>query len=847
MEFKKSKVIEQIKDKSPVLKFKKWWRQLTPSLQDITAMIAPLAAVLLFFVAVVAALGYLRIEEIDREQEALARDVEYTHQKIRLSIIDRQEKIMRLSEEISKKNISIKEFNIKGEKLLSQYPEIASLSWINKQYKYKAVISSSQITLNNIKQVGLDMKNLQTIETFNLARELLQPVYDQRRLKKDDQPFLQLHIPVLNSGEFSSMLFAEYSIESLLRYVVPIEINSKYAISFIDIDGQTLAGNIIKKGSPSRKIIPWISSTNEYRTPISPVGNGLILRGQAYRTSTGVIGSGLFWLVTVLSLMTAWMLIANWLHTRRRLQAQVALEIETAFRQAMEESIATGMRALDLDGRITYVNSAFCRMTGWDKEDLVGKLPPFPYWPESEKELLNIQLAKGLAGTKVEGGSQVHIKRRDGSIFDARLYLSPLIDNKGQQTGWMTSMTDITEPNRIREQLSASHERFNTVLDALDSSISVGLLGSDEILFTNRVYRQWFRSKEFGHDQLISQAGLPKPQKELDQLSTDDPFVGLPRSLFSDSDSESKEIYIASLNKWLEIRSSYLSWVDGRLAQMVIASDITARRLAEEQSETQTERAHAASRLMTMGEMASSVAHELNQPLTAINNYCTGIISRIETNKISSKELLSVLGKTAKQAQRAGQIIQRVRAFVKKSEPNRILSDVEDIVEEAIELAGLELRRRNIRLTHHISNSLPLVMVDRILIEQVLINLLKNAAESIDMGNVPPPLRNVTLQVSSILIDGSSAIEFKVVDTGKGITQEVENRLYEAFYSTKTDGMGIGLSLCRSIVESHQGGMDAKNIYNGEDVSGCCFIFWIPITPFKQVEPISIIDGIIAT
>ena len=158
--------------------------------------------------------------------------------------------------------------------------------------------------------------------------------------------------------------------------------------------------------------------------------------------------------------------------------------------------------------------------------------------------------------------------------------------------------------------------------------------------------------------------------------------------------TENAEIYVAKLGKWLEVRSRYLNWVDGRLAQMVIATDITPRREAEALSAAQADRAHSASRLITMGEMASSVAHELNQPLTAINNYCSGMVSRIKGKQISEDDLLGALEKTAHQAQRAGQIIQRIRSFVKRSEPNRSVSDVARMVEEAVELAEIEFRRR---------------------------------------------------------------------------------------------------------------------------------------------------------
>jgi C4-dicarboxylate-specific signal transduction histidine kinase len=263
---------------------------------------------------------------------------------------------------------------------------------------------------------------------------------------------------------------------------------------------------------------------------------------------------------------------------------------------------------------------------------------------------------------------------------------------------------------------------------------------------------------------------------------------------------------------------------------MVIATDITPRRHAEEQSAMQAERAQSASRLITMGEMASSVAHELNQPLTAINNYCNGMVSRIKGKQINEEDLLAALEKTAKQAQRAGQIIQRIRSFVKRSEPNRTLSDITTMVGEAVELAEIELRRRNVRLTHYVAARLPQLLVDPILIEQVLVNLMKNAAESVDHAHRPTARRSVELRVLPKQMEGlGGVVEFTVTDTGKGLAPEVMQRLYEAFFSTKAEGMGIGLNLCRSIVESHQGRMQAENLYNGSEISGCKFSFWLPM------------------
>jgi len=390
-------------------------------------------------------------------------------------------------------------------------------------------------------------------------------------------------------------------------------------------------------------------------------------------------------------------------------------------------------------------------------------------------------------------------------------------------------MTDITEPNRVREQLTASHLRFTTVLEALDASISVAPLGSDELVFANKLYRQWFGTQAGGHLQLVAEAGMPQSKTTQETADDVDVFAGFPLSSLPDSDTGSAELFVSTLGKWLEVRTRYLSWVDGRLAQMVIATDITSRRLAEEQAASQAERAQTASRMITMGEMASSVAHELNQPLTAINNYCNGMVSRIKEQQITEEELLGALHKTAKQAQRAGKIIQRIRSFVKRSEPNRTHSEVETMVSEALELAELELRRFSVRLVSHVASDLPDVMVDRILIEQVLVNLLRNAAESIEAAQRPAPERNVELHVVTAMFEGRKGVEFAVQDSGKGIAPEVMARLYEAFYSTKADGMGIGLSLCRSIVESHRGRMTAQNLYNGSEVSGCKFLFWLPL------------------
>lgn len=811
-----------------------WWRRQSPSRQDRFVTLGPLLAVILFLAAVVAAFAYLRLEEIDREQQAVKRDVEYAQQRLRLRLLERQEQLMRIGRDIANNELDESEFQQQAATLINQYPELLSVSWIDANRRVKTSFVSSSVNFNLLRATGELLKDGETEDAYELAKDLRQPVYS-RPLNAFSSSFnaatLGLLIPLNSQGKFSGVILSEYSIDNMLRFGVPTEVSARYAVALMDDQNNMLAGIKPPPRNKAARLLPWTDAAAEYEVPVSPVGNGLLIRAQGYRASLGVIGSGFFWLVSALSALTVWMLLGNWRHTRRRMQAQQALVSETNFRRAMENSMLTGMRALDLQGRITYVNPAFCQMTGLSESELVGCTAPFPHWPEAEIENLSSRLDDELHGRTPLAGFEVRVKRKGGEVFDARMYVSPLIDPRGQQTGWMTSMTDISEPKRVREELTASYERFTTVLESLDAAVSVAPLGGSELLFANKLYRSWFGAEVSGHINLIAQAGRPASRPTDDELDAVDALAGFPTDTLTAAVSENAEIYVPELAKWLEVRSRYLTWVDGRLAQMVIATDITPRRQAEEQAAQQNERAQTASRLITMGEMASSVAHELNQPLTAITNYCNGMVSRIKSQQINNEDLLMALEKTARQASRAAQIIQRIRAFVKRSEPNRSLAEIIVITNNAVELAEIELRRHNVRLSHYIAARLPTVMVDPILIEQVLINLMKNAAESIAMADMPTARRNVELRVGPKNIDGQKVVEFSVIDTGNGFTPEVKSRLYEAFYSTKAEGMGIGLKLCRSIIESHNGRLEAENLYNGEEIVGCRFTFWIPVNP----------------
>ena len=813
-----------------------WWRRLPPARQDRFATLGPVVAVFVFMAAILMSMTYLRVDELNREQEAVTRDVEYAQQRLRLRLLERQEQLMRMAREASTGAMDTRDFEEAAEAMVASHPEIWALSWVDENRRVKASFGAVNAPFGVQRAVGETLEQGPASESYEAAALLLQPVYSKALDHNPNAYSVILQVPLHEKGQTKGSLMAEFSMDGLLRYGIPSEIATRYAMALQDAQENTLAGNLPVVDALYRWV-PWTRQPLEHSVLVSPIGNGLVLKAQGYRTSQDIVGSGFFWILGSLSALTIWMLIGTWRHTRKRIQTQQALYNETNFRRAMENSMLTGMRALDKEGRISYVNPAFCDMTGWSESELVGQTAPFTYWPEEDHEYLHARLEDELQGRSTPGGFEVRVKRRNGVRFDARMYVSPLIDTRGVQTGWMTSMTDITEPKRIREELTASYERFTTVLESLDAAVSVAPLGKSELLFSNRMYRQWFGPLGRGHLSLIEQAGnLPASPNDQEDDEVDN-LAGMPTESLTAASTENAEIYVADLDRWLEVRTRYLTWVDGRLAQMVIATDITPRRNAEEQAARQAERAQSASRLITMGEMASSVAHELNQPLTAISNYCTGMISRIQGQRIQPDELLGALEKTAKQAQRAGQIIQRIRSFVKRSEPNRTPSDVLQMVGNATELADIELRRQQVRLVPYIAARLPTLVVDRILIEQVLINLIKNAGEAIAQAQRPAGKRLVELRVGPKREEDQDVVEFAVLDSGNGVPDDMIERIYEAFYSTKAEGMGIGLKLCRSIVESHNGQMKVQNLYNGAEVVGCCFSFWIPVTSRSVLTP----------
>lgn len=243
----------------------------------------------------------------------------------------------------------------------------------------------------------------------------------------------------------------------------------------------------------------------------------------------------------------------------------------------------------------------------------------------------------------------------------------------------------------------------------------------------------------------------------------------------------------------------------------------TNRRIAQLQHELQ----HIV-RLTDMGQLASALAHELNQPLTAILNYANASKRMIAAGGAQAERVGDILQKISEQAARAGDIIRRLRAFVEKREPVRSIEDPVKTINEAISLGMVGTAERNVKLDLAIDSDLPLAFIDRIQIQQVLVNLFRNAIDAMEKS----PRRVLTVSAHR---GKPGFIAIAVADTGPGFAPEVADQLFQPFVTTKAKGMGMGLSICRAIVEAHGGELNAV-----PNESGARFEFQIPTAELES-------------
>ena len=374
--------------------------------------------------------------------------------------------------------------------------------------------------------------------------------------------------------------------------------------------------------------------------------------------------------------------------------------------------------------------------------------------------------------------------------------------------------THVKRRDEADRALVASHERFETVTQALDAAVYVADLKTHKILFANETCRQIFRDAEPGWGVDAIEAGFDQaPSVVFDAASlidTDGKNLGVQKG----------EFWHPSSKRWYLLRAKCIQWVDGRTARMHMASDITDRKRGDEVNRQQQEKLLLTSRLLTVGEMASTLAHELNQPLAAIASYNQGCVRRLRSGQWNAEEIAATLEKASAQAERAGQVIQRVREFLRNREPTRTAHDVNDVMSGVAKLVELEAEQAQVELKLKLHADLRPVLMDRIMVEQVVLNLVKNAIDA--MKNTDQISRSLTM---TTMPSGDGVVEVSVTDHGHGITAESEAELFKPFFTTKPEGMGIGLNICRSIVELHEGRLwFSRNVGTGST-----FRFTLPV------------------
>jgi hypothetical protein len=316
---------------------------------------------------------------------------------------------------------------------------------------------------------------------------------------------------------------------------------------------------------------------------------------------------------------------------------------------------------------------------------------------------------------------------------------------------------------RLRESLDRSDERFDAAMEALVDPVYVEDTRSGELLYRNRCH-----TEVFGAARPRFQAGT----------ETQNPAG----------------------DRWFVLRSHALAWRDGRSATLCVLSDVTEERRARELIAKQRDAAHRTARLVALGEFASAIAHELNQPLAAIATYNHSCMRMLQSGKLEAEELQQAMHICRDQAKRAGNIIQRLRELLRQPRPTFAEQDLNGLLAAVLSLVEPEAREAGIHFERLLAPTAPVVRADRLLIEQVALNLIRNAMEAVQ--TLPPARRRVTVATRAEL-DGSGTLS--VADLGEGVSAAVEASLFDPFVTTKPGGLGLGLSICRSVVEAHGG------------------------------------------
>lgn len=483
---------------------------------------------------------------------------------------------------------------------------------------------------------------------------------------------------------------------------------------------------------------------------------------------------------------------------------------------ALLDTAVDAVVIIDHRGKIEQFNRAAEHLFGFDAEEVTGRdvsmLMPAPH---SARHGDYIQRYLSTGEAHILGiGREIGALRKDGTVFPARLSIGEL--RTGDFPHFVGFVHDLTATKQAQVDLSEAHRRAQSYLDRA----GVILLALDEHGRITMINRKGCEVLGRTEAELLGQDWVATLVQEAEQASVRDAHADLGRGV--------QEAYHET---WLmagDGRPRRIAWrssslLDGErrvVGTLSSGEDVTERDRAQDELRRARDRLMHVSRLSTMGEMASGLAHEINQPLTAISVYAQACGRLIDRSPQAMEEVRSALEQISAQAIRAGDVIRRLRAMVRQRATQRAVTDCNQLVRDLISLAQPDARASDIALDVNLSSQDLPVRVDVVQIQQVLLNLIRNAIDAtLEAANSS---RRIEIRTAVLAED---TVEVTVIDSGCGLPAQVDEQIFEPFFTTKATGTGLGLSISRGIVRDHGGRLRCAPNPSG----GAVFAFTLPL------------------
>ena len=485
-----------------------------------------------------------------------------------------------------------------------------------------------------------------------------------------------------------------------------------------------------------------------------------------------------------------------------RKQAAEALQLSEARYRNFVDHATDGLFLQDGEARVVDVNRQACVNLGYSRDELIGKTP-FDYDPDLTPDMMQDRIARLSAGETVTFDSR-H-RRQDGTIFPVEVRIRPFwVD--GQRYA-ISLVQDITERKRAERSLRL------TQFSVDHAAVAVFWISRDSIIrYVNDLACD---SLKYSREQLVGMSLLEVADHTPESWEERFEQVKRQRSVSFESLHRRSDGTVFPI----EVSVHYDEF-DGDEFLFAFAQDITDRKEAELKFEQQAAELLHASRLSTVGEMVAALSHEVAQPLSAIGNFAAACEKILSTATRKRREDLSeYITAIIKQNRRCAAILQRLRDYSKQTSACHSQCDLAHLLRESVELVSSDLRSHNVNVRFELPQELPTVLADRVQLQQVVVNLLTNARDAV--CDEAAERRVITIRAAA----EGDAVAFRVEDSGRGFEGDGVERLFEPFYTTKKNGMGIGLSICQSIVHEHGGKIEASS----NDAGGASFLVRLPL------------------